>query len=255
MSEPVRVEVLEDGAVWRVVLATPKANILDMPKIETLTDTFVRAAGDRDLKAIVIDADGPHFSFGASVEEHLPGSYEVMIPKFDALFGHMLDSAVTTLASVRGQCLGGGLELVSFCHRVFAAPDARLGQPEILLGVFAPVASAYLPERIGRGAAEDLCLSGRSLDAEEAHAVRLVDEIAEPPLVAALEYARTHLVPRSASSLRLAVRAARAGMADRFRRNMQAIETMYLEELMKTEDAQEGLRAFLEKRNPEWRNR
>lgn len=255
MSEPVRVEVLEDGAVWRVVLATPKANILDMPKIEILTDTFVRAAADRDLKAIVIDADGPHFSFGASVEEHLPGSFEIMIPKFDALFGHMLDCSIMTLAAVRGQCLGGGLELASFCHRVFASPDAKLGQPEIMLGVFAPVASAFLPERIGRGAAEDLCLSGRSIDVTEAHSIRLVDEIAESPLVAALEYARTHLLARSASSLRLAVRAARAGIADRFRRNMQAIETMYLDELMTTEDAQEGLRAFLEKRQPEWRNR
>jgi cyclohexa-1,5-dienecarbonyl-CoA hydratase len=251
-GKPVRLETLDDGALWHVFLATPKANILDMEKTELLGSIFDRAREERSLKAIVIDAEGPHFSFGASVEEHLPGKFESMIPGFHRLFDRMLESSVMTLAAVRGQCLGGALELVSFCHRVFASGGAKLGQPEIVLGVLAPVASVLLAERVGRGAAEDLCLSGRSIAAAEAARIGLVDEIADDPGEAALAYAREHLLPRSASSLRLAVRAARAGFAARFRRDLAEVERLYLEDLMSTADAKEGLRAFVEKRKPFW---
>jgi cyclohexa-1,5-dienecarbonyl-CoA hydratase len=250
----IRLEVLDDGAIWHVVLATPKANILDIKKSEQLSSIFKQARDDKNLKAILIEGEGPHFSFGASVEEHLPETVESMICGFHALFGRMLDASVVTLASVRGQCLGGGLELVMFCNRVFAAPAAKLGQPEILLGVFAPVASVMLADRVGRGAAEDLCLSGRSLDVEEARRVGLVDEIADDPTEAALAYARKHLVPRSASSLRFAVRAARVGFEKRFREDLAEVERLYLEDLIATADANEGLKAFLEKREPAWRN-
>jgi cyclohexa-1,5-dienecarbonyl-CoA hydratase len=164
-------------------------------------------------------------------------------------------SSVPALAAVRGQCLGGGLELASFCHRVFAAPDARLGQPEIVLGVFAPVASLMLPERIGRANAEDLCLTGRIVDASEAKQMGLVDVVAEEPEKAALEYARTHLLPRSASSLRHAVRALRLPLSRRLEGELARLERLYLEDLMGTQDAAEGIQAFLEKRAPVWRNR
>jgi len=248
----VRTEVLDDGAIWRVLLATPKANILDMEKSELLCSVFDRAAGEPGLKAIVIEGEGPHFSFGASVEEHLPGKFENMIPGFHRLFRRIIDASVITLAAVRGQCLGGGLELASFCNRVFASPDVKLGQPEILLGVFAPVASVFLPERIGRGAAEDLCLSGRSVSAEEAHRLGLVDSIADDPGEAALDYARKHLLPRSASSLRMAVRAVRGGWSERFLAELDRVERLYLNDLMSTTDAVEGLCAFVEKRPPAW---
>jgi cyclohexa-1,5-dienecarbonyl-CoA hydratase len=251
-GKPIRVEELDDGAIWRVVLATPKANILDMEKTELLCAVFDRARELHSLKAILIDAEGPHFSFGASVEEHLPGKCDAMIKGFHRLFGRILDSSVVTLAAVRGQCLGGALELVSVCHRIFATADAKLGQPEIVLGVFAPVASVLLSERVGRGAAEDLCLSGRSLPADEAQRLGLVDEIADDPTEAALAYARQHLLPRSASSLRFAVRAARVGFAKRFRRDLGEVERLYLEDLMSTADAKEGLQSFLEKRKPNW---
>jgi cyclohexa-1,5-dienecarbonyl-CoA hydratase len=120
--------------------------------------------------------------------------------------------------------------------------------------VFAPVASVLLAERMGRGGAEDLLFSGRTLSAEEALRRGLVDEIAENPGEAALAYARRHLAPRSASSLRWAVRAARHGFARRFREELDEVERMYLQEMMSTSDAVEGLRAFLEKRPPQWRN-
>lgn len=143
-ADPVTLEPLDDGAIWHVRLATPKANVLDGEKIEMLRTIFLRAREDRALKAVLIEGQGPNFSFGASVEEHLPGQVEKMIPSFHALFETMLRSSVVTLAAVRGQCLGGGLELAAFCHRVFASSDAKLGQPEIVLGVFAPAASVFM---------------------------------------------------------------------------------------------------------------
>lgn len=250
----VRLETLEGGAVWRATLATPKANILDLAKIERLTEIFERARAEAGLKAVLVGADGPHFSFGAGVADHLPGTVESMIPMFGLLFDRMLDASVAVVAAVRGQCVGGGLELASFAHRVVAAPDAKLGQPEILLGVFAPVASVFLPERIGRGAAEAMLLSGASVGADEALRTGLVDEVAGDPDEAALAWIRTHLLPKSASTLRFAVRAAREGMARRFRSERRAVEGFYLDELMKTHDALEGLHAFLEKRKPAWRD-
>ena len=252
---PVRIEELDDGAIWRAVLATPKANILDIEKARLLTDLFIRARDATRLKAVIIEGEGLHFSFGASVQEHLPDRVETMLKRFHNLFFAMLDSSVITLAAVRGQCLGGGLELAAFCHRVFASPDAQLGQPEIVLGVFAPVASVILAERTGRGPAEDLCLSGRTIGAEEALAIGLVDQLADDPAEAALRYAREYLLPRSASSLRHAVRAARHGFSQRLRSELGDVERLYLEELMSTVDAIEGLEAFLEKRQPSWQNR
>lgn len=254
MDGPVRLEALEQGAVWRAVLATPKANIVDMEKCDLLTGIFARAAAEKDVKAVIIAGEGPHFSFGASVQEHLPEKVAAMLAGFHRLFLGMLDARVPTLAAVRGQCLGGAMELAVFCNRVFAAPDARLGQPEIVLGVFAPVASVMLAERVGRSRAEHVLLSGASVGAAEGLAIGLVDEIAVDPGAAALAYARKHLVPKSASSLRFAVEAARAGFAERVRRELAAVERIFLDRLMQTADAREGLKAFLDKREARWTN-
>jgi cyclohexa-1,5-dienecarbonyl-CoA hydratase len=250
----VTVERLDDGAIWCVRLNTPKANVLDQAKIEALTRIFRDARDDNALKALIITGEGPHFSFGASVQEHLSDQCAAMLASFHGLLGAMLDASVVTIAAVRGQCLGGGMELAAFCHRVIASENARFGQPEILLGVFAPAASVVLGERMGRGGAEDLLLTGRSISAPEAFRLGLVDDLQADPAEAALAYARTHLLPLSASSLRHAVRAARLGFAERFRREIAQIEALYLDELMKSEDANEGLNAFLEKRSPKWRN-
>jgi cyclohexa-1,5-dienecarbonyl-CoA hydratase len=246
---------LEAGAYWEVELSGGKGNVLDSALIGALTAAFEEAEEARDLKAICLRGRGGDFSYGASVREHLPDEVGKMLPRFHQLFRAMDASSVVVLAAVRGQCLGGGLELASFCHRVFAAPDARLGQPEIALGVFAPMASLFLPERIGRTRAEDLCLSGRIVGASEALEMGLVDVVTETPEEAALDYARKHLLPRSASSLRHAVRALRLGLSPLLDRDLAHLESLYLEGLMETEDASEGIQSFLEKRPPVWRNR
>lgn len=249
---PVRLEVHEEGAVWRVVLDTPKANLVDMEKCELLSELFLRAGDEPGLKAVVLHGEGPHFSFGASVAEHLPGRVEAMLRGFHRVFRRMLEARVPTLAAVRGQCLGGGMELALLCHRIIASPDAHFGQPEIVLGVLAPVASVALADRVGRGPAEHLLLSGAPVGADEALRIGLVDQVADDPVDAALTYVREHLLPKSASSLRFAVQAARAGFAERFRVELAAVERLYLHDLMRTGDAQEGLEAFLEKRAPRW---
>jgi cyclohexa-1,5-dienecarbonyl-CoA hydratase len=248
----VRFESLEGGAVRRLLLTGSKGNVIDSAMSAALAAAVREAAAIPSVKAILLEGDGAHFSFGASVEEHLPEHVASMLRGFHALFRTLLETAVPALAAVRGRCLGGGLELAAFCHRVFASPDARLGQPEIVLGVFPPVASMFLRERTGRGAAEDLCLSGRTIDAAEARAIGLVDVMADDPSAAALAYARDHLLPRSAASLRHAVRAVRRDLAARFEADIAAQEALYLGDLMKTADAVEGIRAFLEKRPPRW---
>ena len=156
--------------------------------------------------------------------------------------------------AVRGQCLGGGLEVVSAGHLIFAAPDAKFGQPEIQIGVFAPAASCLLPERTSLAAAEDLLLSGRSIGADEALRIGLVNAVADDPEAAALAYFDKHLAPKSAKSLRYAERAARQDTVERVAGKLKKIEKIYLDELMATPDAVEGLTAFIEKRPARWKD-
>jgi cyclohexa-1,5-dienecarbonyl-CoA hydratase len=252
MSAPLKVWFDRDGHLLRLRLDRPKANILDASLVGAIEETLEQHANLAELRGILIDASGSHFSFGASIEEHLPDQCTAMLASFHRMVLRIFASAIPVLTVVRGQCLGGGLELASAGHLLFAAPDAKFGQPEIVIGVFAPAASCLLPERIGLAAAEDLLLSGRSFDAGEAFRVGLLTEVADDPEAAALAYFDRHLAPKSASSLRFATRAARHGTIERVVTKLAAIETIYLRELMATHDAVEGLHAFLEKRPARW---
>jgi cyclohexa-1,5-dienecarbonyl-CoA hydratase len=251
----VRIESERDGAVLRVILDAPPGNIVDLEMIEGLRAAVGRAAHESGVKALVFEGAGGHFSYGASVPEHRPIEIERVLPRFHDLFRDLYDLARPTIAVVRGKCLGGGLELATFCNWIFAAPDAHLGQPEIRLGVFAPVASLLLAERVGRPQAEMLCLSGRTLAAEDALEAGLVDYLAEEPREAADAWIEANLLPHSAAALHHAVRAVRLPLRDGFLRDLDELERMYLRELMRTEDAREGIAAFLEKRPPQWKNR
>ncbi|MGA7196714.1 cyclohexa-1,5-dienecarbonyl-CoA hydratase [Roseiarcus sp.] len=254
MSDPLKVWIDRSGRLLRLRLDRPKANILDAALVGALEGAFVQQGGAAELRGVLIDASGAHFSFGASIEEHLPERCAAMLAGFHRLVLRLFASPVPVLVAVRGQCLGGGLELASAGHLLFAAPDAKFGQPEIQIGVFAPAASCLLPERIGLAAAEDLLLSGRSIGADDACAMGLVTEIADDPEAAALGYFDRHLAPKSASSLRFATRAVRRGTIEKVSAKLAAIETMYLQELMATQDAVEGLSAFIEKRPARWKD-
>lgn len=256
MSEtPLKVWLEREGRLLRLRLARPKANVLDAPMIAALDAAFTAHTHSAGLVAALIDHEGSHFCFGASVEEHLPERCAAMLASFHALLIRMLGWPRPILVAARGQCLGGGLELACAGSLLFAAPDAHFGQPEIKLAVFAPAASVLLAPRIGQARAEDLLLSGRSIDAATAHAWGLVNTLSDDPQASALAYFERELAPHSASSLGYALRAARGAHAAQARERLAEVERLYLEGLMKTRDAAEGLNAFLAKRTAKWENR
>jgi cyclohexa-1,5-dienecarbonyl-CoA hydratase len=254
-ESPLKVWLEREGALLRLRLAAPKANIVDAAMVGALHAAFEAHRGNGGLLAALIDHEGPHFSFGASVEEHLPERCAEMLSSLHALLGAMLEWPKPILVSAGGQCLGGGLELAMAGHILFVAPDARLGQPEINLGVFAPAASVLLPARVGQARAEDLLFSGRSIDAQTALAWGLAAEVATDPAAAALAWFDRHLAGKSAASLAMAVRAAHLPFAELARARLDDVEALYLDKLMKTRDANEGLAAFLAKRAPKWEHR
>jgi cyclohexa-1,5-dienecarbonyl-CoA hydratase len=254
-ESPIKVWVERDGALMRVRLAKPKANLLDAQMIVALHGALDAHRNNSGLRGMLIDHEGSHFSFGASVEEHLPGQCDQMLKALHALVREMQAWPNPILVAVRGQCLGGGLEFACAGGPLFAAPDAKFGQPEIKLGVFAPAASCLLPGRIGQARAEDLLLSGRSIDAATALAWGLVQEVAEDPVAAALAYFDEHLAPRSAASISYALQAVRMPAIEALERRIAEVERLYLRELMQSHDAVEGLQAFLDKRPPKWEHR
>ncbi|MBS1269313.1 MAG: Cyclohexa-1,5-dienecarbonyl-CoA hydratase [Gammaproteobacteria bacterium] len=241
----------EDGLLC-LNLNRPEANIVDGEMIDLLQAGLDEHLDNPRLTAVLIGAEGPNFSFGASVPEHLPDQCAGMLAKLHKLLLTLVGAPVPILCSVRGSCLGGGLELALGSHLIFAAPDARFGQPEIKLAVFAPAASCLLPERVGRGNAEDLLFSGRTIDADAALRCGLVQFVDDSPENAARQYFDRHLAPRSVFALRQAVRAARGDLAARLKTNLDRVEKQYLDSLMAGRDPLEGLIAFMEKRRPVW---
>ena len=251
-DSPLKVWLDRNGALLRLRLARPKANLIDAAMIAALHEALSAHRGNTGIVAVLLDAEGSHFSFGASVEEHLAERCAPMLAVLHALILAMIEWPAPILVAVRGQCLGGGLEVAMAGSLIFAANDAKLGQPEIQLGIFAPAASCLHPARIGQAAAEDLLFSGRSIDAAEAKALGLVTSVSGDPEVAALEYFDRYLAKKSAAALACAVAAARGGYVAEVRRRIAEVERLYLERLMKTRDANEGLTAFIAKREPKW---
>ncbi len=250
-----RLEFEHEGQVARVLLSAPKANIVDQAMIAQLESAFEHLASRGDLKAIVLTSDGPNFSFGASVQEHLPEQIADTLSQLHALLRRMAEATAPTIAAVRGQCLGGGFELALACDLILAEETAQLGCPEIQLGVFPPAASALLPVRIGAGPAAALVIGGASISGSAAAAIGLVNRTAaQGQLDAVLTgWLAAEFLPRSASALRWAAVAVRRPLNRALQNELPVLERMYLQELMSSPDAVEGIRAFLEKRAPRWR--
>lgn len=250
-----RVRLDRDGALLRLTLARPKANIVDAQMIAALQSALDAHRASPGLRGVLLDAEGPHFSFGASVEEHLAERCAAMLASLHSLILTLAGFPLPVLVAVRGQCLGGGLEVALAGGPIFASPSAQFGQPEIRLGVFAPAASCLLGWRVNQSAAEDLLWSGRSIAASQALALGLVQTLADDPEAAALAWFDEHLLPRSAAALACAVAAVRAPRLRELRQRLAEVERLYLDTLMKTFDANEGLAAFVERRTPHWEHR
>ena len=256
MSEPrATLDLESDGRVARLRLAAPKANILDRAMIGDLERACDALAGRRGLVAIVVGAEGPSFSYGASVEEHLPGEIGAVLAELHALLRRWLELPAPTIAAIRGSCLGGGLELALACDLILAEEGARLGQPEIKLGVFPPAASALLPARIGAGLAAELVLTGSTWTGTRAAEIGLVNRVAPDGTLeqALAEWLEADFLDRSPAALAQAAKAARRPLRRAVNEELPRLERQYLEELMAQPDAEEGIRAFLEKRRPRWR--
>lgn len=249
--ERIRLEFTHDERVARISLASPKANILDHAMIRELEAAFSECAA-RSLNAIVIAADGPHFSFGASVEEHLPDQIAGTLHALHGLLRRICNAPAPVIAAVRGQCLGGGFELVLACDLIIADATAQFGSPEIKLGVFAPAASAVLPIRIGQAVAARLLLTGASISAEEAANSGLIAKVVDDLNTRLNQLLESDFLCRSPSSLNFACHAARLMVHRALDEDLPRLEHLYISELMATRDAVEGVRAFLEKRPPQW---
>lgn len=248
----VRHDVSTGGAVHTITIDKPPGNVIDIALCGQLRAAIESAAGSDDGKVMVLRGAGKHFSFGASVEDHLPDKAPAMLAAIGGVIRDLIGFPYPTLAGVQGSCLGGGLELVLGCGLVIAEKSATLATPEIQLGVLPPAATALLSGR----AAEEVILTGRSFSAKEARRMGIVNSVvANGDLDAAIEvFVAEHFVPRSALSLRLATRGVRDSKRAELERRLDESERIYVEELLPTHDGVEGIEAFIEKRPPVWTN-
>ncbi len=254
MNESVRYR--EQYDVARITLARPPLNIMTIEMLDAISDALGRAALNPSLKVLVLEAEGRAFSAGVAVEDHLPDRVRPMLEAFHRIFRDLRALDCLTIAAVQGPALGGGAELVAFCDLVIASEKATLGQPEVKIGLFAPVAVLRYPARIGAARTLRLLLSGEVIDAVEAARLGLIDRIVPADRLAeAVDLEVERFRAQSAVVLRLTKRAVRDSLGVPFDEALAALEAVYQYELMTSEDAAEGLRAFLEKRKPIWKDR
>ncbi|MBC8406208.1 MAG: enoyl-CoA hydratase/isomerase family protein [Planctomycetes bacterium] len=250
-TSPIKLQTFFDGAAMLLELGPAPANIVDREAIAALRGALKEAAIRPGLKAVVIRGEGKHFSYGASVPEHVAGEVDKMLPEFHALLDEMNQPGLPPLiAEVRGRCLGGGLEVALACDLIAVDDDAVLGCPEIKLGVFPPAGSALLPLRVPAGKAMAMLLAGEMISGIEALAMGLADLNADD----LSKWIEHNLLPLSAVAICHTRQAARWPWKDATKRILPRLEQQYLGELMATHDAVEGIQSFLEKRKPEWKN-
>jgi cyclohexa-1,5-dienecarbonyl-CoA hydratase len=237
---------------YRITLADPPLNILDIEMLGELRAALREVKNDRPM--LVIDADGEKaFSAGASVQDHMGDRIDAMLSLFHECFRILDRVEVVTIALVRGAALGGGCELALACDFVLASSNAKFGQPEIKLGVFPPVAAFQLARQLPPRKGLELLLLGESIDAKEASALGIVNAVFDAAsFVPDAEAWMSRFTRLSASSLRFAKKAFRISAHADFQERLTETERLYLDELMKSGDAVEGLTAFLEKRAPRY---
>lgn len=254
MYETIRLEA--EGPVARLTLARPPLNILNIAMLEELADA-VEALGDRpDVRVVVLDAEGRAFSAGVDIEDHVGDRVRPMIAAFHGLFRRLADLEPISVAAVRGAAIGGGCELAGFCDLVVAAEGATFGQPEIELGLFPPVTAVAFPYFVRGKKTLELMLTGERMSADDAARIGIVNRVVpDDRFDDEVEGFVGAISARSGAALRLAKKAYYAAVDVPFHEGLDRAEEIYLAELMRTEDALEGIAAFREKRPPVWRDR
>jgi cyclohexa-1,5-dienecarbonyl-CoA hydratase len=248
---------VSDG-VARLTLNKPPLNVLNIAMMREINAALESLDDNLSVKVLVFEAaeGSKAFSAGVDVSEHTADMVEEMIEVFHRIFRLLDGLEVPTVAVVGGAALGGGCELVLFCDMVIASEKASFGQPEIQVGVLPPIAVVALPGIIGPKKALEMVLIGDRIRAAEAERLGLVNKVVPPEeLQATADEFVSKLARLSGAVLRLTKRAVRVGSAGRFAEGLAAVEALYLGPLMSTEDANEGLAAFMEKRAPVWKDR
>ncbi len=252
MSQRLNVRISIDRRVASILLDRPPLNVMNIAMMDELHGAIASVAGRCDI-LILRGAGDRAFSAGAEIGDHAPDRVATMLQAFHRVFFDLWRGKLVTIAAVHGHCLGGGCELATFCDFVLAAESATFGQPEIKLGCFPPVAVVTFPRLAGMRAALDLILSGRTLSSVEAQRIGLVTRIVpDDELDHAVASLVNDLRVLSPSVLAMTRHALWNSDGFDFERSLQSVEEFYLRKLMKTHDANEGIRAFLEKREPVW---
>lgn len=245
---------LKDGVAFITLNRSP-LNWLNLEMMEEFNAYLESLMKEKNLKLLVIQAAGKAFSVGVEVADHLGDLGPKMIETFHKMFRLMDKLKVPSIAVVHGAALGGGCELALYCDMVIATEKAKFGQPEIQVGVFPPIAALILPRMIGRKKAMELILSGETISAQEALALGLINKIVpEASLPEEVQGFIGKFTKLSGIVLKLTKEATLAGLNDDVDEGLRKIEKVYLDQLMKTHDATEGLMAFIEKRKPTWKD-
>jgi cyclohexa-1,5-dienecarbonyl-CoA hydratase len=249
------IEVSIENGLGTITLNRPPVNVMNIAMMEEINEVLDSWRGEKDLKVVLFNAKGKCFSAGVDVGEHMGDLAPKMIEAFHGIFRRMYKMGALTVASAYGSCLGGACELAIFCDLFIASENTKLGQPEIQVGVFPPIAAQIMPRSIGFKAANELIFSGRIISAEESFRIGLVNKVVKDgDLENETSAFLKPYLKLSAQVLRTTKKAMTAGLMDDLEPSLKAIEDIYINELMKTHDAHEGLKAFLEKRKPEWKN-
>jgi cyclohexa-1,5-dienecarbonyl-CoA hydratase len=239
--------------VARVELNHPPLNVIDVSMMEELAQSLAEIEAHPDVSVFVLQGEGKAFSAGVEVAAHTPDKVEEMLTKFHAVSRALVAAKKVTIAAVHGPCLGGGAELAMVCDIVFTAESAQWGFPEIKLGCYPPVACTALAALVGQKRAAELILTGRTISGKEAAEIGLANRaVPENELATATNECLGHLRELSPAALAVAKKASYAWDSMHFDKGLARAEKIYFEDLMKTEDAREGIRAFMEKREPRW---
>ena len=252
MTPAGRVEVTHDDSQTSIAWDRPPSNVFDLALLEELTRAL-REPKTREATVVVLRGAGKCWSTGLSIEDHLRPRVERMLAAFHDAVAALWELPGITIAQVHGHCLAGGLELVIACDLAIASEGAKFGQPEIRLGVFPPFGVAFYHQLLGPKRAAELLYTGATFDAARAEELGIVNRVvSERELPAQVALAATSLAGYRPLALRLLKRALRHAEGEAWS-NLAYAERTYLHELMAGADAEEGLRAFLEKRAPQWK--